>query len=385
LNFINRLSKDNCSIQLRLFNKQGDYLELLPDEVKVEDCGYFISAISKSKKDLIKDRNYIKLLTKLFLMLLAKVTSSNLIYNILFNFSKDKTKYDVAISFSQDNYKAVFSKGCNQYVTDFITSDSKIAFLHSDIINESADYEDMRNKYRMMDAIINVSNSGKKVFDEIFPEYKSKSYVMKNLFNELEIKKMGNQSIQNMNQKASLKLVTVSRLSYLKGIDRILKLATKLDELGINDYIWYVVGDGIGEYEASKLRQWTKEHNIEDKLIFIGSKANPYPYIKNADVFIFPTRTEAFPMVTIESLILNTPIIACRYSSVDEQVTNNFNGLIIENNDDTFQLVLVNLISQGFESIQGWADNLKDYSYENEKNYSEFKRIIEYLTSKKLS
>ncbi|OFV71342.1 glycosyltransferase [Acetobacterium wieringae] len=382
LNLLNRISEENHNIQLRLFNKQGDYLGFLPSNVKVDDCGYFISAISDSKRDLLKNRNYIKLIVKIILMGFAKVTSPNFIYKMLFKLDKDKTEYDVAISFSQDNYTAVFSKGCNQYVTDYVTSNIKAAFIHSDIINESADIEDMRKKYRLMDAVINVSNSGKKTFDEIFPEYKSKSFVMKNLFNESEITKMANQSYGITNPEKSLKLVTVSRLSYLKGTDRILKLANKLKEIGFHDYVWHVVGEGTGEYESSRLRQWAKENNIDDKLIFVGNNPNPYPYIKNSDVFVFPTRTEAFPMVTIESLILNTPVVACRYSSVDEQITNNYNGLVIENNDDAFQQGLISLMSDGFRKIHDWTESLNSYSYENEKNYSEFNRIIGELEEK---
>lgn len=375
LNLLEKLSFDNHNITLRLFDKRGELLSSIPDNIKVEDCGFFIGSISASKQDLIEDKLYFRLFIKAIFVALSKLINVSSIYKYLFQSKIDSNCYDVAISYSQDNYKAVFSKGCNQYVGDRIIGKRKIAFLHSDIIMEGGDFDDMKKKYSAFDWIVNVSITGKRNFDSIFPEFRERSKAVYNLFNTEDILEAASKYTIKP-EEARLVFVTVSRLSYLKGIDRIKEITRDFKKANIENYIWYVVGEGEGDFQSDKLNRWCEKNDLSNNLIFVGSKNNPYPYIKNADAFIFPTRTEAFPMVTIESLILGTPVITCSYSSAHEQIIDNIQGIIIENETSELFRVISEILSNRNSSIKYMRKNLEEYNYDNEKIFSDLKDLF---------
>ena len=98
------------------------------------------------------------------------------------------------------------------------------------------------------------------------------------------------------------KLIFVGRLVYQKGIDRILYLFKKINNLEL-----LLIGDGI---EKKKLQSKVKELKIEKNVKFLGFKKKPFKYIAGADYFILPSRWEGLPNCVIESLALGTPVIA---------------------------------------------------------------------------
>jgi len=59
-----------------------------------------------------------------------------------------------------------------------------------------------------------------------------------------------------------------------------------------------------------ELKQLIKELNLENKIIFPGFQKNPYPWIKNAKLFVMSSNSEGLPLVLVESLILNTPVVS---------------------------------------------------------------------------
>lgn len=59
-----------------------------------------------------------------------------------------------------------------------------------------------------------------------------------------------------------------------------------------------------------ELKQLIKDLNLEDKIVFPGFQKNPYPWIKNAKLLVMSSNSEGLPLVLVESLILNTPVIS---------------------------------------------------------------------------
>lgn len=59
-----------------------------------------------------------------------------------------------------------------------------------------------------------------------------------------------------------------------------------------------------------ELKELIKELGLEDKIIFPGFQKNPYPWIKNAELFVMSSNSEGLPLVLVESLILGTNIVS---------------------------------------------------------------------------
>lgn len=68
-----------------------------------------------------------------------------------------------------------------------------------------------------------------------------------------------------------------------------------------------IIGSG---QEEKNLRNLTKRLNVVDKVVFLGQKENPYPWMKHAKLFVLTSKIEGFGLVNVESLACGTPVIA---------------------------------------------------------------------------
>jgi glycosyltransferase involved in cell wall biosynthesis len=129
---------------------------------------------------------------------------------------------------------------------------------------------------------------------------------------------------------SEIKVVTVCRLhDKAKGLFRMLNVHKRLNADGIR-FLWFVVGDGADRQE---LEARTRKAGMNDRFIVIGGKENPFPYYKHADVSATLSYYEGLCGAVNEAKALGKPVIASRFSGIEEQITHEMNGLIVENNE----------------------------------------------------
>ncbi|MEH6949607.1 glycosyltransferase, partial [Bacillus sp. JJ634] len=68
----------------------------------------------------------------------------------------------------------------------------------------------------------------------------------------------------------------------------------------------------------------------EDNFTLMGLKSNPYPYIKQADIYVQPSKFEGKSIAIDEAKILYKPIIVTNFSTAKDQINDKVNGLIVE-------------------------------------------------------
>ena len=73
-----------------------------------------------------------------------------------------------------------------------------------------------------------------------------------------------------------------------------------------------------------------KELGVDDVITFLGPSDNPYPYIKNCDIYVHPSRYEGKSIVVREAQILCKPVIITNYPTAKSQINNGADGIICE-------------------------------------------------------
>ena len=104
------------------------------------------------------------------------------------------------------------------------------------------------------------------------------------------------------------------------------------------------VGDGP---ETEKYKKQVKEKQLENNIIFLGRKQNPYPYFKISDCVILTSDYEGYPVVFLESYILEKPIITTKVSDYKE--VENKHGYVTEKNAKDIYEKMKLFIENGFE------------------------------------
>ena len=235
--------------------------------------------------------------------------------NILDSLEK---KYDFAISYAQ-GFPTYF-------VSDKVKANKKIAWINCDYIHTAYDKKLDKNYYKNIDKIIAVSESGKKSILEVDRDYRNKVEVIKDIVNPELIQNMSSYDISELDESC-FNILTVARLvKGYKGYDLAVKAAKILKNDGYN-FKWYAVGDGHDRYEIEKI---IKHYKLEENFILLGSKDNPYPYMKKCDLYVQPSRVEGFGLTVIEAKILKKLIVCTNFKTASELIVHNENGLIVK-------------------------------------------------------
>ena len=140
-------------------------------------------------------------------------------------------------------------------------------------------------------------------------EFKVNSVCIYNPLNREQIVKLSNKKIKKIYKKNCLKIINVGRFVDQKNQIILLK-ALNLIKKQLN-FQAILIGRGILK---KKIEDYINENNLNDLIKLVNFKKNPFPYIKQADLFILSSSFEGLPNVLLESLVLNKFIISsnCR-------------------------------------------------------------------------
>ena len=238
-----------------------------------------------------------------------------------------KSDYNVEIAFLEGPITRLFSTRNNKT--------KKIAWIHNDILrvygnNLKAKIKLMidKNIYSKYQKLIFVSKDNQKVFDRKYPNMHISEEVIYNYINSNNVLKKAEEEIDFKFDNNQTNFLTVARLVEQKGIDRLIRVHR---ELIANKYFhkFYIIGDGP---EKEKLEKLIEKENLQETFILLGAKENPYPYIKQADIFCLLSKFEGYGMVLEEAKILNKPIMITN-TAAREAVENYKNSMIVENDE----------------------------------------------------
>jgi glycosyltransferase involved in cell wall biosynthesis len=121
-------------------------------------------------------------------------------------------------------------------------------------------------------------------------------------------------------------IFSISELHKNKGVDVALKAISRLPKEIKEKIIWSIAGGGE---EKDYLEMLAKQFDIEDIVRFLGFVPDARKLLSGADIFLLPSRTEAFPYAPLEAGLAGLPIIATSVGGVPEVIHDMQNGILI--------------------------------------------------------
>ena len=329
ITLLSLLDYSKYEIDLQLFGYGGALEELLPKEVNLLEPLKYTSFCDLSVKSAIlqsiEELKFTKLLARLnFTLAIRKNKYSNSqkarifwqkASNVIENSEKE---YDIAISYAQGI--PTF------YVADKIKARKKYAWVNVSYRLNNEDTLFQEEYYNKYDNIIAVSDSAKEIFLETFPQYFDKVKIIYDINDSKFITKMAEIGEKYDDNFLGVRILTVGRLANQKGYDIALEACKILKEKGIN-FRWYSLGIGPLKDEIEK---YIVDNKLEDYFKLLGVKSNPYPYIRNCDIYVQTSKFEGFGLAIAEARMLNKPVVTTRFDAVYNQMVDRKNGLVVD-------------------------------------------------------
>ncbi len=123
---------------------------------------------------------------------------------------------------------------------------------------------------------------------------------------------------------------TVGRLVPVKGHAILLKALRILRDSNHN-VVLLVTGDGP---LRDDLQAEAKRLDLERVVIFAGHQEQSYDFINMMDILVLPSLHEGIPMVLLEALALQRPVVASRVGGIPEVLSHGASGMLVAPGDD---------------------------------------------------
>lgn len=373
LNLLYCMDYSRFEVDIQLLSYEGLLTNQLPMQVNQLPLPSIINKLSKSPYQL-RHKPLLFLKRAIYSLAARSVLKRNRLkvslYWMMFKneFERNDKEYDFSIGYSQ-GYSTF-------YCLDKTKAPKKFVWVNINYNLKSFSRIHQKQYYKKADKIITVSDIVYNTFSlNVFPEFKSKMLVIRDIINPAFIWELANRTT-NIKMESNLPVImTTGRLDKSqKGFDLALQTAGILKERGV-DFRWYAIGEGPYEEEMVK---YIKSNGLEESFILLGPCLNPYALMAKCDIYVQPSRHEGYGLTVAEAKILEKPCVLTPFNTSELHVNNGVNGLIANSFSpvdiaDNIQLLLNN--RDLYDKI---VDSLQKERKGNVEEIEKFYRLIEW-------
>ena len=271
-------------------------------------------------------------------------------------------EYDMAISFLTPHY----------FVAEKVKAKKKLAWIHTDYSKVQVNRESELKMWDSYDHIVSISDDVTASFLGLFPEIKEKIVVIENILPQSLIQKQKNAfTVEDEMSYKGIKLLSIGRYCTAKNFDNVPEICSKLLEKGLDIY-WYIIGFGLDE---QLIKDKIKQFGMEDRVILLGKKENPYPYIAACDIYVQPSRYEGKSVTVREAQMLEKTVVITNYATSTSQLENGVDGVIVPIDNDGCADGIAQLINNT-ELTKELIINCKNRDYSNSKETDKIYKLL---------
>lgn len=278
-----------------------------------------------------------------------------------------KENYDIEIGMTYNDFEPVLNSSNK--------NSKKVGWFHSEIQVPKLQplVPKILEHFPQFHYMIYCSEKIKNLMHEHYPNLNyPKESVIINAIPIEEIKQKANADFLLPNAESKI-FVSVGRLHTRKGYHKLMDAHKKLLNEGFQHTV-IIIGDGE---ELPNLLEQQKNLGVQKSFVFAGNQMNPYPFIKNADFFIMPSESEAWPLVIAEALILQKPIIATKVGDVESMIEDRKTGYLIDYDTHEIYVAMKEFLTNE-KLVSDLRENLTaiEKQFDNKKIFDEVEEIF---------
>ncbi len=357
LAMLENIDYSRFDVDLFLYNHTGELMKELPKEVKLlpENKHYHALSIPliQSLKHSIR-AFCTRIFAKFSTLILSSGKDNYTIYDEI-----DRWGSFFLPTITNDTYDACISYLANHHIEHKkITAKKYIAWIHTDYsfinLNKKINFKG----WKLFNHIISISESVHQGFSKIYPSLQSRLTLIENSIPVQSIRDKSKDFEVIEFDKNKYNFLSVGRYCIQKNFPLAVEIMYELCKLR-KDVMLYIIGFG----DDFHIKKRIIELDMQEHVILLGKKENPYPYMRECDVYIQTSLYEGKCVAVQEAQSLGKPAIITNYPTATSQLENDVDGLIIPFNAKQAALQIHELLKK--------PSKLSDYSKEcSLRNYS---------------
>lgn len=330
---LNALDPARVDVDLFLYDHRGEMMQFIPEWVNLLPQIPKYSVLERPIVELVKRGFWGIAAARMWAKRISKVAYKRSGSKLENNGGLDKMSkcttpllpkinpsmtYDLAISFLTPH----------RIVAEKVKAKKKIAWIHTDYTRVWVDAEDELKVWQKYDYVASISGDVTNTFLQVFPSLAPKIVEIENILSPSFVRKRAEleDTDKEFRHEGTITLLSVGRFSDAKNYDNVPDICKRLiNETKLN-IKWYIIGYGGDE---ALIRKKIKEAGMEEHVILLGKRSNPYPYIKACDIYVQPSRYEGKSVTVREAQMLCKPVVVTNYPTAPSQIRSGIDGVIV--------------------------------------------------------
>ena len=378
LGLLNVLDSKRYKIDLFLLRHEGELLEYIPEYVHVLPKVAAYTVLARPMKDTLREGHFWLTGVRLYAKIKAARYNKKHQYKdsaVALEYSHKYIKrympkinptveYDLAISFLTPHY----------FVAEKVRAKKKIAWIHTDYKKVQINIPSETVMWGKYDYIASISEEVSKSFLEVCPSLRSKLILIENILPERLIKRQAMELDVTKEMPViedGFRLLSIGRYCTAKNFDNVPAICSCLLKKGFK-VKWYIIGFG-GDEEL--IRQKIAAAKMEEYVILLGKKENPYPYIRACDLYVQPSRYEGKSVTVREAQMFAKPVVITAYPTSGSQLEDGVDGVAVPMDNEGCADGIAKLLDDP-KKMQSLSEACRRRDYSNQKEVEKLYELL---------